>query len=223
MNGYEILKKHGVTRLCHFTKFQKLCHILESEQGILASSVISNDIKNVTDAERYDGETNYVCCSIQYPNSWYLSKARDKNFDLIFKEWVILYIQPFVLNHRNAKFCPCNASKEFGAYINNDMSQLESIFAPKQPTYKYLRSSMMPACCPTDGQAEILIKNNIPRNLIFGIVVPNKEMAERTAAMLKITNQTQIKISICKEIFTKTWSDMVRNGQLPKEYEYLYD
>ena len=48
-------------------------------------------------------------------------------------------------------------------------------------------------------------------------------MAERTAAMLKITNQTQIKISICKEIFTKTWSDMVRNGQFPKEYEYLYD
>ena len=82
---------------------------------------------------------------------------------------------------------------------------------------------MMPACCPTDGQAEILIKNNIPRNLIFGIVVPNKEMAERTAAVLKITNQTQIKISICKEIFTKTWSDMVRNGQFPKEYEYLYD
>ena len=71
---------------------------------------------------------------------------------------------------------------------------------------------MMPACCPTDGQAEILIKNNIPRNLIFGIVVPNKEMAERTAAMLKITNQTQIKISICKEISQKRgviWLGMV--------------
>lgn len=137
MSGYEVLRKRGVTRLCHFTKLQKLCHILESEQGILASSIIRDDTKNVTDTERYDGEINYVCCSIQYPNSWYLKKAMEKNYDLIFKEWVVLYIEPSVLIYRNAKFCPCNASKSCGAYINNDMSQLEDVFAPNQPTFRF--------------------------------------------------------------------------------------
>ena len=71
MTGYDVLTNRGVTRLCHFTRLQKLCHIIETEQGILATSAITFDTKDVTDANRYDGELNHVCCSIQYPNSWY--------------------------------------------------------------------------------------------------------------------------------------------------------
>lgn len=223
MNGYEILKKRRVTRLCHFTKFQKLCHILESEQGILASNVIRFDTKNVIDNERYDGETDHVCCSIQYPNSWYLKKARERNFDIIFRDWIVLYIEPSILMYRNAKFCPCNASRDRGAYINGDMSQLESIFAYSLQTFRYSRSPKMPICCPTDGQAEILIKDNIPRSMIWGIGVSNEEMAERTAAMLKITEQTQIKIYISEDIFSNVWSNLVREGRFPLETEYLYN
>lgn len=223
MNGYDILNKHEVTRLCHFTKFQKLCHILEFEQGILASKAIRFDTKNVIDDERYDGETDHVCCSIQYPNSWYLKKAKERDQDMIFRDWIVLYIDPSILMYRDAKFCPCNASKGNGAYINSDMSQLESIFDRSQRTFKYSRSPKMPICCPTDGQAEILIKDNIPRSMIFGIGVSNKEMAERTTAMLKTTKQTKIKIYICEDIFTNAWSNMVRDGRFPIETEYLYD
>lgn len=78
-------------KICHFTKFQGLTHIIPSADGILASSSIRQDTKNVTDTARYDGELDYVCCSIQYPNSWFLKKAIQNNTDKIFKEWVVLY------------------------------------------------------------------------------------------------------------------------------------
>ena len=34
MSAYEILKDHGVTRLCHFTKCENLTHIITSDHGI---------------------------------------------------------------------------------------------------------------------------------------------------------------------------------------------
>jgi len=68
MSAYDILTARGVNRLCHFTKFQNLTHIILSETGILASNSIRQDTKNVTDKERFDGELDYVCCAVQYPN-----------------------------------------------------------------------------------------------------------------------------------------------------------
>lgn len=67
MSAYDILAARGFTRLCHFTKLQSLTHIITSENGILASSSIRQDTKNVNDTARYDGELNFVCCSVQYP------------------------------------------------------------------------------------------------------------------------------------------------------------
>ena len=66
MNGYDILVARGVTRLCHFTKLQNFTHIILSAEGILASSSIRQDVKNVIDKERYDGELDYVLlfCSV---------------------------------------------------------------------------------------------------------------------------------------------------------------
>ena len=56
-----------------------LTHILSSNEGILASDSIRSDVKTVTDINRYDGELEYVCCSIEYPNSWFLSKAQQRD------------------------------------------------------------------------------------------------------------------------------------------------
>ena len=65
MSAYDILTARGVTRLCHFTKFQNLTHIISSADGVLASSAIQQDTKNLNDIARYDGELNFVCCSVQ--------------------------------------------------------------------------------------------------------------------------------------------------------------
>lgn len=221
MGALEILKLRGVSRLCHFTKLQSLTHILSSENGILASNSIRSDIKNVTDKERYDGELNYICCSIEYPNSWFLKKASENNQDQIFRDWVVLYINLGILAYKEAKFCPCNASKKHGIYIDNQMENIENIFKNQVSTFKYPRTPNMLACCPTDGQAEILIKDNIPRNCLFGIVVGNEDIAKRVYAMRNIFGVEQIDIYISPDILTSKWSSMVKQGYRPNEV--LYD
>ncbi len=218
MSAYEKLVARGVNRLCHFTKFQNLTHIIQT--GILASSSIRQDTKNVTDKERYDNELDYVCCSVQYPNSWFLNKAMQNNTDEIFKDWVVLYVDLSILNCRTAKFCPCNASKDKGAYINGNMEEVESIFATSVPTFSRLRSSKMLASCPTDGQAEILIKDSIPREYITGIATDDEDVAMRVYAMLKTYAVEQILVYIAPDVITPNWSRMIRNGQKPEEVIY---
>ncbi len=221
MTGYDVLINHEVTRLCHFTKFQSLTHILASEDGIISSESIRQDTKNVTDQERYDGELDYVCCSVQYPNSWFLSIAKSKNKDKVFSDWVVMYINPIILNIRKAKFSPCNASKQFGAHIENDISKLENIFAYRLPTFQYPRTPSMLNSCPTDGQAEILIENSIPRDYIFAIAVGSQEMAARVYALLKVYNLKNIDIYIAPDVLSTNWSSMIKKGEKPTEEEFI--
>jgi hypothetical protein len=214
MSGYDILMARGVTRLCHFTKFQSLTHIVSSASGILASNSIRQDTKNVIDVARYDGELDYVCCSVQYPNSWFMKKAIQNNTDKIFKDWVVLYINLGVLKDNSAKFCPCNASTAKGAYIQNKMSDLELIFAD---SVTYPRSRQMLPCCPTDGQAEILIRDNIPREYIDGIAVGNEDVAKRIYATLRIYGMQHIPIYTAPDVMTSNWSAMIKSGLRPNE------
>lgn len=221
MTGYEVLVKHEVTRLCHFTKFQSLTHILSSSDGIISSNSIRQDTKNVIDQERYDGELDYVCCSVQYPNSWFLSKAKINNKDMVFSDWVVMYINPIILNNRRAKFSPCNASKQFGAYIENDISKLESLFAYKLPTFRFPRTQTMLNSCPTDGQAEILIEKCIPRDYIFAIAVGTQEMAERVHALLEFYSLKEIDIYLAPDVLSKNWSPLIKRGEKPVEEKYI--
>ena len=217
MSAYEILTARGVTRLCHFTKFQSLTHIIPSADGILASSSIRQDTKNVTDTARYDGELDYVCCSVQYPNSWFLKKAMQNNTDKIFKDWVVLYVDLSILKYKSAKFCPCNASKSYGTHIDDRMENIDSIFAASVPTFAYPRSPQMLASCPTDGQAEILIRDSIPREYIIGMAVGNEEVAKRIYGMLKMYGMEQILLYVAPDVVTPNWSSMIKNGRRPIE------
>ena len=217
MSAYDALTARGATRLCHFTKLQSLTHIITSVNGVMASSSIRQDTKNVIDTARYDGELDYVCCSIQYPNSWFLKKAMQNNLDKIFKDWVVLYVDLSILNCKNAKFCPCNASKSYGAYIDDDMDNIESIFATSISTFSYPRLPKMLSSCPTDGQAEILIKDNIPRNFINGIAIGNEDVAKRVYAMLKMYSMGRIPLYIAPDVLTPNWSNMIKNDRRPDE------
>ena len=222
MSAYEILKARGVTRLCHFTKFQSLTHILVGEGGILPSNAICQDTKNVNDSARYDGELESVCCSVQYPNSWFMKRAEDNNQDRIFRDWVVLYIDPDILNAHKTKFCPCNASKGSGRYICGNMDEVERIFSDRLPTFPYPRSGRMLPCCPTDGQAELLIEQGVPRKYISGIAVGTPEMAGRIYGMLAdLGLKKQIGIWIAPDVLTRNWSSIVREGGTPTET--LYD
>ncbi len=216
MGAHNFLKDRGVTRLCHFTKLQMLTHILSPNEGILASDSIRSDVKTVTDCDRYDGELQYVCCSIEYPNSWFLRQAQQRDTDQVFRDWVVLYIDLGILDYRDAKFCACNAGKSRGRYIFSDLNRLGTLYSSPTVLGRQ-RNPKMIKCCPTDDQAEVLIKDSVPRSYIYGIAVGNNDVGARVAAILTTFSIPDKRIFVAPDVLNTNWSNIVRNGGRPKE------
>jgi hypothetical protein len=222
LSAYDVLLKHGVTRLCHFTKLQSLSYILESPNGIMATSRIERDMLNQVDEVRADGELDYVCCSIEYPNSWYLDNAKKRNNDEIFRDWAIICINPEIVKIREVKVCECNAAKNYGMYIREGEEEyIEHLFANKVNSFRHPRTDRMIDACPTNSQTEILIKDGIPREYINSIIVGNDETARLVYAMRKTLGVDSIQIFISPNVVTTTWRQMIQDGIRPQECEYM--
>ena len=97
------------------------------------------------------------------------------------------------------------------------MDNIDSIFASTVSTFAYPRTSKMLSCCPTDGQAEILIENNIPRKYIQAIAVGNEYVAVRVNSILKFEHQMHIRRYFAPDILTAKWSHMIKKGCSPNE------
>lgn len=213
----EILNRK-ITRLCHFTKLSKLLHIITNENGI-QSNYFFDDLKETlikNDENRYDNKEDYVCCSIQYSNTWYLNRIKDN--DPLFKDWIALLINPILLADDNTLFCHRNAASNYGRNIKPGYEGFIGMFAESvQGKSTIRRSKMMLPACPTDGQAEVLIYKNIPREYIQGILVENEELARKVRIILKILKRSPLPIIVSSEFFSNTWNSKIRNGKIPVE------
>ena len=215
--------RRGITRLCHFTPSRNLGHISEDRAGILASKHLGEDEKavfNPTDSERLDGYLNYVCCSIQYPNAWYFRQARGR--EPLFRDWVILLIKPHYLWYIGAKFCPRNASAEYGRLVDEGAEAFEALFADTvEGTHTYRRYHRHPAFLPTDEQAEVLIPDRIRRGDVIGVAVYDDAQAKREVARLKLLGRSLSPIVIVPEFFDPNkLSQLLRAGRVPVEREH---
>lgn len=219
MSAYEILKNRGVTRLCHFTNLARFVHIISSETGVCATANIDQDIKRETDHVRLDGECGYVCCSIEYPNSWFLRKAMERDIEEVFRDWIVLCIDLDVLRIRKIKYSPCNASTGNGNYIYSNEEELDMLFDPVCVRMK--RNPQILDCCATDDQAEILIENNIPREMISKIIVGNTVVAAQVYSILKVYGIRDISIAVASDVLNTNWSRIVRNGKRPEEMDFV--
>jgi hypothetical protein len=218
--AYDYLLARGATRLCHFTKVQSLTHILLNEDGILATEFIPNDIKQQNDLNRMDNAEDYVSCSLQYPNCWYWEKAKKRDADIIFKEWVVLTIDLGILKNKPFKYCKCNAAKGSGTYIRDDLTAISELFGEPTVQSKYRTHNML-SCCPSDDQAEIMVYKNIPISYVNGIIVGNEDSANYISAILKTVGR-KIPVYISADVCNTNWSNMVRQGVKPHEAEYDY-
>ena len=86
---------------------------------------------NPTDPDRYDGRDDLICCSIEYPNTYYFAKVREQ--DRLFKDWVVLMIEPSYLWHPETCFCPCNAARSCGGYIRTGIEGFRSLYTLISP------------------------------------------------------------------------------------------
>ena len=119
----------GITRLCHLTPSKNLVHIATDPTGILASDELAADNKatfNRVDHQRLDGFQNHICCSIQYPNAWYLRNARRQ--DPLFHDWVILLVKADYLWRDGTKFSPRNAAASHGSLVSPGFDRVRTPF-----------------------------------------------------------------------------------------------
>lgn len=218
--------RYGITRLCHFTPSRNLGHIATDPRGVLATKYLSRDeraVFNPTDAERFDGYPDHICCSIQIPNAWYFRKARDK--ERLFDDWAVLLIKPDLLWQVGTKFCPRNAAANRGRDVREGAEAFEAMFAPKVLGAKgrtYERDTSYPLWLPTDEQAEILVPDRIAQGDILGVAVRDEAQARRELARLRLLHQPALRFIIAADFFEPAQlSRQVHSGTLPAEREYI--
>jgi hypothetical protein len=221
-------ERRGITRLCHFTPSRNLVHILTGTTGILATKKLQKDERSVftaTDLERLDRHEEYICCSIEYPNAWYFDKAKSK--DILFKDWVILFINPKYLWLPGSRFCPRNAASGYGRSVAEGEKAFLEMFANSiTGAYgkTFTRSPNHLDCCPTDNQAEVLIPDQIGISDILAIAVPTETQAKNEAARLRLLGvpEDRFKFVIALELFEKyTLSSLISSGKRPREILWI--
>jgi len=182
----------GVTRLCHLTPFRNLLHLASEGQGLLSLRQLASQSGDYDqqDLERLDGHPNHICCSIQYPNAWYLRnrKLRATPIQRLFPDWVCLTIAPKHLWSSGTRVCVRNAAALGGTLIE-DISPgsfqalyASSIIGAGGRTYR--RSANRIAACTTDDQGEVLVHRRIPLADVHAVIVTSDSDAKRFQAAL---------------------------------------
>jgi hypothetical protein len=189
-----IVAEKQITRLCHFTPFRNLLHIARENRGLLSTRRLQDDeraVFNQTDLQRMDGRPDYVCCSIEYPNTWYFRTARAN--EPLFKGWVVLIISPKYLWSDGTLFSTGNAAAGRGAGLASGSDALLRLYAPTvlgTGNRQYVRASTRLPACPTDEQAEVLIKDGIESADIVGVGVASEEDARGFLVALELAGAT---------------------------------
>lgn len=218
------VERRGITRLCHFTPSRNLLHILTTEQGILATKKLEENERNVftpTDLQRLDRHEDHICCSIEFPNAWYFEQVKSK--DNLFRDWVVLFINPKYLWFPGTRFCHRNAASNYGTNIIEGEEGFKAMFADTvSGAYGKTRCrcpNHLP-CSPTDDQAEVLVPDQITISDILAIAVPTETQVKQEVTRLRILGITEdrYKFVILPEIFdARTISNLIRSGKRPRE------
>ena len=216
-------RDRGITRLCHFTPSRNLGHIATDPRGLLASRHLKADEKaifNPTDADRLDGYADHLCCSIQYPNAWYFRRAREK--EVLFRDWVVVFIKSHYLWRTGTKFCPRNAAAGYGRLVGEGAIAFDGLFVQSvEGNRSYIRGPRHPAFLPTDEQAEVLVPDLIQHSDVIGVAVRDAGQARREIARLEILGRKPPRICVVPEFYSPDkLSGLLRGGQTPAEPEF---
>jgi hypothetical protein len=159
-----------------------------------------------TDPARLDGYVNHISCTIEYPNLWYLDQAVQR--DRVFREWVLLFLEPHYLWNAGTGFCPYNASRHAGRDVSQGFEAFKSMFASAvtgSGGVRRERSATHLSASPTDDQAEVLVRGPVPLVDIQAIAVASDGAAEDLAERMTLLGlpDGMVKIVIAPVLFSK--------------------
>jgi ssDNA thymidine ADP-ribosyltransferase, DarT len=221
------VERRGIKRLCHFTPSRNLGQILSGNVGILATKNLKENERiayTPTDLQRLDGCADYISCSIEYPNTWYFDRARAR--ETLFRDWVVLFIDPKYIWHDGTRFCPRNAAALFGRDVASGAEAFERLFSDRTVGARgrsYVRSSRTLDCCPTDEQAEALVPDCILISDILGVAVRDEGQATDELVRFDLlgisrARRESIRFYVAPDLFEKQrLSSLLKSGQRPDE------
>ena len=218
----------GITRLCHLTPLRNLLHLAIEGVGLLSLQQLAarDGEYDQQDLERLDSHTDHICCSIEYPNGWYLAQRRIAATPIqrLFPDWACLSINRELLCSPGAKVCVRNAAAEGGALIQDASPEaLSALYAPQilgAGGVTRTRPATHIAACPTDDQAEVLIHRAIPFAEVRSVIVPTVSDAKRFHAALDQIggDVANLRWLVAPTLFDKfALSSAIRRGARPAE------
>jgi hypothetical protein len=219
--------RRGVTRLCHLTPLRNLLHIA-TDGALRSTKELDEDERAEFDQQdllRLDRHPDHICCSVQYPNIWYLRrKRRDATpMQKLFPDWVCLLINPSYLSCKQTLLCHRNAAAGSGSYLAMGPQAFAAIYAdPVTGSYGPITRELKPPNCPTDDQAEVLIPKRIRLEHANNVVIATDEQARRTYAALELIGAPvrELAWTIAPEFFAVTLSGNLRSGNPVRETDW---
>lgn len=188
-----------IEHLIHFTPTINLLSILE--QGKIYSRKILEDLNieetdildyaEFTDLVRYD-DKSYINLSISFPNSFLLSRFVQKTALKLHVVWCVLKIDPKYIYQQDTLFSITNAANSHNKRIHKitgDFEKFKMMFSnsinvvSSTNTRVATRNNLDPKY-PTDVQAEVLVRDEIPVSDILQICFRNQyDLASTKAAL----------------------------------------
>ncbi len=184
----KILKDRDIKVLLHFTQLENLPSILK--YGLKTKDNLDESAK-CNDEHRLDNHTDTISFSVQHPNSPMFFKYRNQNSK---SDWCVLGIKADYLLENEALFCNRNAaSADIRAVDQDELKKAKSFEAMFDEIEDHISRDEQSLKCsdPTDVQAEILIKGDIPPEKIRGIVFTSRQAKKDHQS---ITDDRMIKI-----------------------------
>lgn len=183
----EHARARGVTRLVHFTPARNLPHILDD--GALRPVVELRADRQAyfaaTDLDRYDGHPDRTCCSIEYPNPYYLRIARSRPTARTYPDWVALLLPIDLLDRPGVLVSPRNAAA--GTAVPASLDAFDALYAPAvagSGGRRYVRGATHLLAAPTDMQAEVLVPGHVGVSQVIGLLFPDIAMLKDVRAYL---------------------------------------
>lgn len=193
------IKEREIEYLIHFTPAINLLNIFE--QGKLLSRILLEtsdtdqtdifDYVEFTDEIRFD-DKNYINLSIQHPNSYLFNKFRERTANESHMYWCVLRIHNKYIYHHETLFSVTNAANghnKRNVGVTGDINKFRMMFANSIPIVtsygsRTIKRANLKSKYPTDEQAEVLVRNEIPFTDILQVCFKDEQdMAAGKAAL----------------------------------------
>jgi len=192
------IESRGIEHLIHFTPTINLLSIFEQDKLLSRALLEQFDIEQTdifdyiefTDEIRFD-DKSYINLSIQHPNSFLFNLFRQKTANENHIYWCVLKIDKKYIYQADTLFSVTNAANSHNKRnvgVTGDINKFRMMFANSLPIVTSYGSRTITRKVkdkyPTDEQAEVLVKNEIPMSDILQVCFKDeKDLATGKAAL----------------------------------------